>query len=98
MWKFRKMTLSPVEQQSGSVLSTSQHCLKQNCLCFILSLAETMGFVDKLFECLATKNYLGIPSEKDVPKEEVKPVVVKSDAVEVKVRRIDRYYLSSHKY
>lgn len=43
-----------------------------------------MGFVDKLFECLTTKNYLGISSEKDVPKEEVKPVVVKSDAVEVK--------------
>lgn len=42
-----------------------------------------MGFVDKLFDCLTTKNYLGITSEKDVPKEEVKPVVVKSDAVEV---------------
>lgn len=43
-----------------------------------------MGFVDKLFECLTTKNYLGISSEKDVSKDEVKPVVVKSDAVEVK--------------
>lgn len=44
-----------------------------------------MGFVDKLFECLTTKNYLGIPSDKDVSKEEVKPVVAKSDAVEVRV-------------
>uniref|UniRef100_A0A674MU62 RNA binding motif protein 27 n=1 Tax=Takifugu rubripes TaxID=31033 RepID=A0A674MU62_TAKRU len=43
---------------------------------------ETMAFVDKLFECLSTKSYLGIPSDKDVSKEEVKPVVVKSDAVE----------------
>lgn len=43
-----------------------------------------MGFVDKLFDCLTTKNYLGISSEKDIPKEEVKPAVVKSDAVEVK--------------
>lgn len=43
-----------------------------------------MGFVDKLFECLATKNYLGIPSAKDVPKEEVKTVVVKCDVVEVR--------------
>lgn len=43
-----------------------------------------MGFVDKLFDCLTTKNYLGISSEKDVPKEEVKPLVVKPDVVEVK--------------
>uniref|UniRef100_A0A671V1R4 RNA binding motif protein 27 n=1 Tax=Sparus aurata TaxID=8175 RepID=A0A671V1R4_SPAAU len=45
---------------------------------------ETMGFVDKLFECLTTKNYLGIPTAKEAPKEEVKPPAVKSDAVEVR--------------
>ncbi|XP_032388848.1 RNA-binding protein 27 isoform X2 [Etheostoma spectabile] len=43
---------------------------------------ETTGFVDKLFECLTTKNYLGIPAAKEVPKEEVKPPAVKSDVVE----------------
>lgn len=42
-----------------------------------------MGFVDKLFECLSTKNYLGLPAAKEPPKEEVKPVAVKSDIVEV---------------
>lgn len=46
--------------------------------------AETMGFVDKLFECLTTKNYLGIPAVKEPPKEEVKPAAVKSDVVEVR--------------
>uniref|UniRef100_H3DLI3 RNA binding motif protein 27 n=1 Tax=Tetraodon nigroviridis TaxID=99883 RepID=H3DLI3_TETNG len=51
---------------------------------------ETMGFVDKLFDCLTTKNYLGISSEKDVPKEEVKPVVVKSDPVETETPEEDR--------
>uniref|UniRef100_A0A8D0APT8 RNA binding motif protein 27 n=1 Tax=Sander lucioperca TaxID=283035 RepID=A0A8D0APT8_SANLU len=45
---------------------------------------ETTGFVDKLFECLTTKNYLGNPAAKEVPKEEVKPPAVKSDVVEVK--------------
>lgn len=44
-----------------------------------------MAFVDKLFDCLSSKSYLGITSDKDVSKEEVKPVVVKSDAVEVRV-------------
>uniref|UniRef100_A0A3P8WAD7 RNA binding motif protein 27 n=1 Tax=Cynoglossus semilaevis TaxID=244447 RepID=A0A3P8WAD7_CYNSE len=44
---------------------------------------ETTGFVDKLFECLTTKNYLGIPAAKETPKEEVKPLAVKSDIVEV---------------
>lgn len=42
-----------------------------------------MGFVDKLFECLSTKNYLGLPAAKEPPKEEVKPAAVKSDIVEV---------------
>lgn len=46
--------------------------------------AETTGFVDKLFECLTTKNYLGNPPSKDAPKEEVKQLVVKPDAVEVR--------------
>uniref|UniRef100_A0A7N6A6P9 RRM domain-containing protein n=1 Tax=Anabas testudineus TaxID=64144 RepID=A0A7N6A6P9_ANATE len=40
---------------------------------------ETTGFVDKLFECLTTKNYLGNPPAKESPKEEVKPTAVKSD-------------------
>ncbi len=43
-----------------------------------------MGFVEKLFECLTTKNYLGIPAAKEAPKEEVKPPAVKSDVVEVR--------------
>ena len=46
-------------------------------------IAETTGFVDKLFECLTTKNYLGNPAAKEAPKEEVKPPAVKSDVVEV---------------
>ncbi|KAF7697440.1 hypothetical protein HF521_005858 [Silurus meridionalis] len=33
---------------------------------------ETTGFVEKLFECLATKNYLGNPPAKELPKEELK--------------------------
>ncbi|XP_030293602.1 RNA-binding protein 27 isoform X2 [Sparus aurata] len=51
---------------------------------------ETMGFVDKLFECLTTKNYLGIPTAKEAPKEEVKPPAVKSDAVEAETPEEDR--------
>lgn len=47
-------------------------------------IAETTGFVDKLFECLTTKNYLGNPAVKEAPKEEVKPPAVKSDVVEVR--------------
>ncbi|XP_040005857.1 RNA-binding protein 27 isoform X4 [Xiphias gladius] len=43
---------------------------------------ETTGFVDKLFECLTTKNYLGNPAAKEAPKEEVKLPAVKSDVVE----------------
>ncbi|KAM9450501.1 RNA-binding protein 27 isoform 1-T1 [Clarias gariepinus] len=33
---------------------------------------ETTGFVEKLFECLTTKNYLGNPPAKEIPKEETK--------------------------
>lgn len=53
---------------------------------FVSVPAETMGFVDKLFECLTTKNYLGIPAVKEPPKEEVKPAAVKPDVVEVRAR------------
>lgn len=48
--------------------------------CFV---SETMGFVDKLFECLSTKNYLGPPAVKEAPKEAVKPATLKPDLVEV---------------
>lgn len=34
--------------------------------------AETTGFVEKLFECLTTKNYLGNPLAKEIPKEDTK--------------------------
>uniref|UniRef100_A0A7N8YGJ3 RNA binding motif protein 27 n=1 Tax=Mastacembelus armatus TaxID=205130 RepID=A0A7N8YGJ3_9TELE len=51
---------------------------------------ETIGFVDKLFECLTTKNYLGNPAAKEAPKEEVKPTPIKSDVVEV--RRLCKNY------
>ncbi|KAM7398273.1 hypothetical protein PAMA_006264 [Pampus argenteus] len=51
---------------------------------------ETMGFVDKLFECLTSKNYLGNPSAKEVPKEEIKPSAVKSDVVEAETPEEDR--------
>lgn len=35
--------------------------------------SETTGFVDKLFECLTTKNYLGNPEPvKEIPKVEPK--------------------------
>lgn len=44
---------------------------------------ETTGFVDKLFESLTTKNYLGNPAAKEVPKE-VKPPAVKAETVEVR--------------
>lgn len=40
--------------------------------------------MDKLFECLTTKNYLGNPVAKEAPKEEVKLPAVKSDVVEVR--------------
>ena len=50
------------------------------------SIAETTGFVDKLFDCLTTKNYLVNNPAKETPKEEVKPLAVKSDLVEVNER------------
>ncbi|PWA22775.1 hypothetical protein CCH79_00002429, partial [Gambusia affinis] len=43
---------------------------------------ETIGFVDKLFESLTTKSYLGNPAAKEGPKEEVKPAPLKADVVE----------------
>lgn len=54
-------------------------------MCYLMCccVSETMGFVDKLFECLSTKNYLGPPAVKEAQKEEVKPVALKSDIVEV---------------
>ncbi|XP_041657613.1 RNA-binding protein 27 isoform X3 [Cheilinus undulatus] len=51
---------------------------------------ETVGFVDKLFECLTTKNYLGNPTVKEAPKEEVKPPVVKLDVVETETPEEER--------
>ncbi|KAK5858810.1 hypothetical protein PBY51_002925 [Eleginops maclovinus] len=51
---------------------------------------ETTGFVDKLFECLTTKNYLGNSVAKEVPKEEVKPPAVKSDVVEAETPEEER--------
>ncbi|KAM6970763.1 RNA-binding protein 27 [Aplochiton taeniatus] len=51
---------------------------------------ETTGFVDKLFECLTTKNYLGSPPAKETPKEEIKPTVAKSEPVEVEVLEEER--------
>uniref|UniRef100_A0A1A8LYP3 RNA binding motif protein 27 n=1 Tax=Nothobranchius pienaari TaxID=704102 RepID=A0A1A8LYP3_9TELE len=51
---------------------------------------ETMGFVDKLFESLTTKNYLGNPAAKESPKEEVKPSAVKTDVVEAETPEEDR--------
>lgn len=55
--------------------------------------AETVGFVDKLFECLTTKNYLGNPVAKEPPKEEIKPPAVKADIVEVRPRLWKRVHL-----
>ncbi|XP_072518154.1 RNA-binding protein 27 [Salminus brasiliensis] len=43
---------------------------------------ETTGFVDKLFQCLSTKNYLGNPPAKEVPKEETKSPAQKPDEKE----------------
>lgn len=51
---------------------------------------ETVGFVDKLFESLTTKNYLGNPPVKETPKEEVKQPPVKSDVVEAETAEEDR--------
>ncbi|XP_030009888.1 RNA-binding protein 27 isoform X3 [Sphaeramia orbicularis] len=51
---------------------------------------ETIGFVDKLFECLTTKNYLGNPPAKEAPKEEVKQPAVKTDVVEPELSEEER--------
>ncbi|XP_056140956.1 RNA-binding protein 27 [Lampris incognitus] len=51
---------------------------------------ETTGFVDKLFECLTSKNYLGNPSAKETPKEEVKQPAVKSDVLEPETAEEER--------
>lgn len=45
---------------------------------------ETVGFVDKLFECLTSKNYQGNSVAKEAPKEVVNLPPAKSDAVEVR--------------
>lgn len=57
--------------------------LKKIYIFFVLT--ETVGFVDKLFECLTSKNYLGNTAAKEAPKEEVKAPVVKTDVDEVRV-------------
>ncbi|CAL8302850.1 unnamed protein product [Gadus morhua 'NCC'] len=51
---------------------------------------ETTGFVDKLFDCLTTKNYLVNNPAKETPKEEVKPLAVKSDLVEAEPAEEER--------
>ncbi|XP_066501354.1 RNA-binding protein 27 isoform X3 [Hoplias malabaricus] len=51
---------------------------------------ETSGFVDKLFECLTTKNYLGNPPAKEVPKEETKfPAPKPDEKEEVKAGHVE---------
>ncbi|CAL8265478.1 unnamed protein product [Merluccius merluccius] len=51
---------------------------------------ETTGFVDKLFECLTTKNYLVSTPAKDTPKEELKPLAVKPDVLEAEPAEEER--------
>ncbi|XP_030601971.1 RNA-binding protein 27 isoform X3 [Archocentrus centrarchus] len=51
---------------------------------------ETVGFVDKLFECLTTKNYLGNPAAKETPKEEIKLPAMKADIIEAETLEEDR--------
>ncbi|XP_054907505.1 RNA-binding protein 26 isoform X1 [Poeciliopsis prolifica] len=51
---------------------------------------ETIGFVDKLFESLTTKSYLGNPAAKEGPKEEVKPATLKADVVEAETPEEER--------
>ncbi|XP_027886811.1 RNA-binding protein 27 isoform X3 [Xiphophorus couchianus] len=51
---------------------------------------ETIGFVDKLFESLTTKSYLGNPAAKEGPKEEVKPAPLKADVVEAETPEEER--------
>lgn len=49
---------------------------------FDVVVAETVGFVDKLFECLTTKIYLGNTAPKEAPKEEVQAPAVKTEGEE----------------
>ncbi|XP_061608149.1 RNA-binding protein 27 isoform X1 [Phyllopteryx taeniolatus] len=51
---------------------------------------ETIGFVDKLFECLTSKNYQGNPIAKEVPKEVVNLPPAKSDALEIEAPEEER--------
>ncbi|KAJ3589813.1 hypothetical protein NHX12_010654 [Muraenolepis orangiensis] len=51
---------------------------------------ETTGFVDKLFECLTTKNYLVNNQAKDIPMEEVKPLPVKLEVAETEPAEEER--------
>ncbi|XP_077402351.1 RNA-binding protein 27 isoform X2 [Vanacampus margaritifer] len=51
---------------------------------------ETVGFVDKLFECLTSKNYHGNPVAKEAPKEAVNIPPAKSDAVEIETPEEER--------
>lgn len=68
----------------GRISTAHNSCDTLNLFVIYFLTAETIGFVDKLFECLTTKNYLGNPVAKEVPKEEVKPPAVKPDVVEVR--------------
>ncbi|XP_037125116.1 RNA-binding protein 27 isoform X1 [Syngnathus acus] len=51
---------------------------------------ETVGFVDKLFECLTSKNYQGNPIAKEAPKEVVNVPPAKSDAAEIEAPEEER--------
>ncbi|XP_072301818.1 RNA-binding protein 27 [Eucyclogobius newberryi] len=51
---------------------------------------ETVGFVDKLFECLTTKIYLGNPPPKENPKDEVKQPIIKTELVEHEISEEER--------
>ncbi|XP_033834198.1 RNA-binding protein 27 [Periophthalmus magnuspinnatus] len=51
---------------------------------------ETVGFVEKLFECLTTKNYLGNPPPKETPKEDVKQPAAKMESVEPEISEEER--------
>ncbi|XP_019719709.1 RNA-binding protein 27 isoform X2 [Hippocampus comes] len=51
---------------------------------------ETVGFVDKLFECLTSKNYQGNSVAKEAPKEVVNLPPAKSDAVEIETPEEER--------
>ncbi|XP_061658879.1 RNA-binding protein 27 isoform X2 [Syngnathoides biaculeatus] len=51
---------------------------------------ETVGFVDKLFECLTSKNYQGNPVVKELPKEAVNLPPAKSDVLEIEAPEEER--------